>query len=692
MGGQHMKWIIRSAVLMVMGIVFALTYGSLTRFDQNEALYLNTKEDPYINIPMETKPYTFVLSSDEVNWKATQDQLVYVSDRNSPPMRYVDPKDSGYKGAVIDYVDALSAEIGIRIVKKPMVWNDALGAVAAGEADMCDMYRSEIRAKSYLFSNPIYIMRGVLAVKGNDGGISDLSNLNAQSIATVRGDYANEYLAATCPDVKIRRVSDIGEAMALLQSGAVDAVAGNEPSVLYCIRNYGENSGLRVLEETLYEKNVVLGISKSKPQLVGIINKGIASLNKKRELQQIQQKWFGISTPIARETYISKLIRAAQAGLMALVFGVPMLLIWNFTLRKQVEYSTTELIESRNELQTVFDGMDAYLVVVGPDGRIRNANESFCNAFGTTKPEVVGAHCETVLSSFCAACAVCLGHNDPESSSDNRREVEVGNEVYSVQTFPLKKESESDSNTLLAIHNITGDKISKNQILQENKMAAVGHLAAGIAHEIRNPLGIIRSHSYIIRSGSEKGSSIQKSLDFIDSAVDRASRIIDNLLNFSRITDPGRNKVRMQAFIHEIMELESKQLQRRNIRWTVECDPSVICEISQESLKHIFINLISNAADAVEDNGVLSIHASKGASDLQLVFSDNGPGIAPEHIEKIFNPFFSTKEPGKGTGLGLYIVFNEVKKLGGDIRVESEPGEGTSFILTIPHNTGGAHE
>lgn len=193
-------------------------------------------------------------------------------------------------------------------------------------------------------------------------------------------------------------------------------------------------------------------------------------------------------------------------------------------------------------------------------------------------------------------------------------------------------------------------------------MLAIGELAAGIAHEIRNPLGIIRNHSYIIRNSVNNWELVSKSLKIIDSAVARASKIIDNLLNFSRISGDRTEKTNMFSFIENILELQNKILQKNNIEYDVVCNKGLVVPINQESLKHILINLINNAVDAMKNGGKITIKAYEKRNNLILECIDIGIGIAKEDLEKIFNPFYTTKEPGKGTGLGLYIVYNEVKK------------------------------
>ncbi len=625
-----------------------------------------------------------VLTTEERAWIKENSPLVYVSDRNAPPMRFVDDADKQYKGAIVDYVSSLSLELGVNIEMHPMVWDDALKAVSEGQADLCDMYWSEERAKHYLFSDSIYMMRAVLAVPQSSTPFMDPQTLNGKVVATQKGDYINDYLAATYPKIRIHPVADISEAFNLLESGAVDAVAGDEPVVLYHIQRSQKGSQFRVVDRPLYDRELFLAVPKGSPMLVTILNKGIASLNEKKQMERIQQKWFGISAGIARENNLEALLKFFQAAMLILAVGLPAMAVWNYTLRQEVDNRTHELNTSKNKLQTVFDGMNEYLAVVDHNHMLINVNRAFCEAFSAPRDSVIGMDCRTLMMPFCQDCSLCLIPMGTDSDAVREKEVEWGNSVYAMRTYPLESAGDSISDRLIVIQDITDEKIAKNQMLQANKMVAVGQLAAGVAHEIRNPLGIIRSHSYILRSTHGKEDHIRKSLDFIDSSVERAGRTIDNLLNFSRMTDTGRNVVNLGTFFSDLLELENKNFQSRNIRCTLDCDPELTCQISPDALKHIFINLITNAVDAIGQEGGISIIVTPSRTKLVFQVIDSGSGIPCEQLEKIYNPFFTTKDPGQGTGLGLYIVYSEIKKLNGEIKVSSAVGEGTAFEISIP--------
>lgn len=161
--------------------------------------------------------------------------------------------------------------------------------------------------------------------------------------------------------------------------------------------------------------------------------------------------------------------------------------------------------------------------------------------------------------------------------------------------------------------------------------------------------------------------------------------MVDNLLNFSRLGDDVLNVVNLKQSLNDIIALESKLISISNIELIIKCDENINFKTNIESLNHIILNLLSNAIDAVsEEHGTIIIDCKKDEHFLYLDFTDNGKGIKKENIEHIFNPFFTTKITGKGVGLGLYIVYSEVQKIGGEISAESQVGKGTIFKLKFP--------
>ena len=243
-------------------------------------------------------------------------------------------------------------------------------------------------------------------------------------------------------------------------------------------------------------------------------------------------------------------------------------------------------------------------------------------------------------------------------------------------------------------------KKAQKKIIRAEKLASVGRLSAGIAHEIGNPIGIVMGYLELLKqkdtSESEKAEYIQRTED----EIERINTIIRQLLEISRPSKAGLKVVAVHDLIDDIAQVLKVQPLMSNME--LECvleaqNDAVLADSNQ--LRQVFLNLIINAADAISSagntaNGKLVIKSSQGnekqeQSDerkqlLKITFMDNGPGISEENMANIFDPFYTTKEPGKGTGLGLSVSFMIIQGFGGEMAVHSKKGEGTSLTIILP--------
>lgn len=235
------------------------------------------------------------------------------------------------------------------------------------------------------------------------------------------------------------------------------------------------------------------------------------------------------------------------------------------------------------------------------------------------------------------------------------------------------------------------------QLMQTSKLASLGELSAGVAHEINNPLAIILTENQVIRDCLQEtpgldetfSKDLQDSLSQIDNQIQRCSLITHNLLRFSRRTKSMIEMVNLNAFLGEVIQLMEGRARGKGIQFKTDLEKDLASILSDPSqLQQVFLNLITNAIDAHEGKpyGSISLRTRTDTkrSGVEIVVADTGSGISQENVEKIFDPFFTTKPVGKGTGLGLSISYSIIKRLGGDISVESVVGEGTRFSLFLP--------
>ena len=231
-----------------------------------------------------------------------------------------------------------------------------------------------------------------------------------------------------------------------------------------------------------------------------------------------------------------------------------------------------------------------------------------------------------------------------------------------------------------------------SQLVQAGKMGTMGEMAAGVAHEINNPLAIILSEIGVMEDlldprlgGTFDADDFRQRLNSIREESNRCRSIIHKLLGFARRNKPKISDCNVGDIIHQTVDMVQRELMLENIDIRTDVDERIpLIHTDDDQLKQVLINLIRNATDAIGKGGTITVSAMDMNDKVSLVVSDTGSGISPEHIEQIFMPFFTTKEVGKGTGLGLSITHGIVTALGGSINVTSEPGHGTAFEIIIP--------
>lgn len=624
------------------------------------------------------------LTQEDRDFLQAHGPIVYGSDNNSPPLRYVEPGTDQYKGIVIDYLRALSIELGTEIVFQPMVWQDALEALKVGQIDICDMYATKSRAEIYLFSDPVYYQRGVILVKAGDTRVKSVADLKGLKVAIQRGDYAYEFIKNHVNDLDVVFTNDYEENMGLMISGQVDALVGDEPVISYFLGLNDITEQFDIVDEPLYELPSVFSLPKSEKRLQLLINKGIFALNQKNTINKIQQKWFGISTPIGSDNSLQKLTLVIAGLILLILFAISVVLLWNFELKKAVDERTKALEISRDNLQIIIDGLHHMIVVVDEDQNVISSNRLFRQLF-KTESEI---HRLPQLDDYFTQMSEDQLHKILTSSEGS--EWTIKGRTYMMSPIAIRYDETPGLSTLLLIEDITNRKVSEAHMLQDNKMAAVGQLATGVAHEIRNPLGLIRNYAFLLRKKGPDPVLLNQSLDVIEESVDKASSIIDNLLNFSRLSDEKVHTIPLKAFIENVIELNDKLMNRSGVTCQLVLE-EVVITTKEESLKHILINLINNAIDAISSTGRLTLWLFKESDLVHIHVIDTGSGMTPETKEKMFDPFYTTKKVGEGTGLGMYIVYTELAKMNGQLTVHSKEGRGTIFKIILSDLKEGHH-
>ena len=245
----------------------------------------------------------------------------------------------------------------------------------------------------------------------------------------------------------------------------------------------------------------------------------------------------------------------------------------------------------------------------------------------------------------------------------------------------------NDMEDQLALHEEELER-KNTELMQTKKLAAIGTLASGVAHELNNPLNNIYLSAQMLarEAGGTFSGEAKEAMNDILGQSERVKRIVSELLEFARGKEPHFRDVNLRELITDAYRHLGSSRNLQNIRFSSNFDsPSIFLSADEGQLEQVFTNLFANAVDAMQLQGELTIHARQETGATVITISDTGRGVPRESQDKIFEPFFTTKD--KGTGLGLAIVYNIIKKHKGDIAVESEVGKGTTFTITLPSPT-----
>ncbi|MEI7846845.1 MAG: ATP-binding protein [Chloroflexota bacterium] len=357
-----------------------------------------------------------------------------------------------------------------------------------------------------------------------------------------------------------------------------------------------------------------------------------------------------------------------------------------------LEASQWEILNSRNTLRTFFDNIPSCVYIVDHTYTIMAINSRRSERVNKAPYELVGGKCYEKLFGYSSPCPLCRVGDAMEGVPAVRNLREWGAQEsfihWEITTIPIRENQKRIKQVIVFDEDITEKWILEANLIQSEKLASIGQLAANVAHEINNPLAaIIANAQLLLRDLAGTDEYTLDSLKLIETAGKRAAKIVSNLLESARREKHDEfEETSLNETIADAISMIQYEINNRSIIIDLDLDkdiPHIFANKNQ--LKGVWINLIVNALGAIETaTGIISIFTRHENKEFRIIFSDNGKGILPENKTRIFEPFFTTKEAGKGTGLGLSVSLQVIKDHHGTIDVESTPGKGTKFIITIP--------
>jgi PAS domain S-box-containing protein len=345
--------------------------------------------------------------------------------------------------------------------------------------------------------------------------------------------------------------------------------------------------------------------------------------------------------------------------------------------------SIDDLRRSKELLQTVFDAITDPMVMVNGAGEILMVNAAFLSRYHVTEDEVGGGNLARLSEGKKLPYAHCFPVRDTPRQKDVR--LADGSE-FTVISYPVTLQGDRSGGLVCFARDITGRKEVERRIRRTERLAALGQLAAGVAHEINNPLGVILCYAEILRQEEGLPQSGRSDIEVITRQAENCRRIVSDLLNFSRGHEFDGSLTRITDILAEVHRLFERRFAERGIRFTCrESGDIPPCFMDRARIQQVFVNLIMNSLQAVGEGGRITVVVELAEEGLLVIrVEDNGCGIEPEVQPRIFDPFFTTKDRQQGTGLGLSVSIGIVREHGGTITVSSTPGRGSCFTVTLP--------
>jgi len=365
--------------------------------------------------------------------------------------------------------------------------------------------------------------------------------------------------------------------------------------------------------------------------------------------------------------------------------------IENARLYRELSRKAGEIERLREFSDSVVESLTDGLVVVDLDDRVLRWNRKMEGMLGVSREQACGAELGTLFS-------------DPfvETLRAARREMPSGKTLYRVpmdgavddpkrqplvnaSVSPFQTDEGAHAGWIFVLEDVTERANLEEQLRLSEKMAAIGLLAAGVAHEVNTPLTGISSFTQMLLDRSDQDEPRRQLLRKIEQQTFRAAKIVNSLLSLARPSGGDTRRVDLNALIGDVLALLEHQFRTHRIQVRRHLElPAVLVDGVEYKLQQVFLNLLLNARDAMPKGGWLTITTAVSGSEALVEVADSGVGIPSEHLTRIYDPFFTTKPEGRGTGLGLSVTYGIVQEHGGTLTCDSDPTQGTRFRLVLP--------
>ena len=647
---------------------------------------------------------------------AERSPLLVGASTDSVPYAYVEP-DGKWSGFTVELLDAVARTMNLRIERVPATGRDLQQRFRDGEFDFMQLLSQSPERERYAdFSVPVLNLQGAIFVQQRGSSIRTLADFNGKKFAIIGvGSIGEQFLRDRGINVEAVYVNSTSEGLRRVETGECAGVFASHLTVLSLIEKGGAHNLVQFGPPLAdYDIRHCFAVHKGDAQLLARLNEGLAILHYSGEFDRIYAKWFGrFGSPlISRETVVRYVTVALAVAFAAALWG----LIHQRRLRHRIAAQSAELAGQQALLRALYDNLPLAIGVfeAEPAGhRVLTINRQAEVFFGAPAAQAAGRVLrELPLEADWAAQLEGLltrGHGAPAIVREERA-LGAAHRRFIFTLVPMAPGPTGQPRFCVLVEDITERRHLDEEIAQSRRLRAVGELVGGIAHEFNNLLTPVMLQVGLIQTDWSHDSRLIAETRLIAEVAQRAAELTRRLLTFGRKSEAEIVPVRLSAAISSCFALLRLTVDRR-IVWEQAVPPELPpLQFNATDLNQIILNLVINARDTLLEKLVLhpgewtptirlearalpadALKWPEGAPARrpvlgwqQLTVRDNGAGMTPEVRERIFEPFYTTKPVGKGSGLGLATVWHLVTEVGGRIEVESVPGEGSAFHVYLP--------
>lgn len=560
-------------------------------------------------------------------------------DNHYPPFEFLN--DEGvFKGFNVDVLEAIGNELGIKVEFEPMPWAKAVCALQEGRYDAVQgMVMSPKRLDVFAFSEEYLVVSHAIFVLKKRYDIMGINDLKGLKVAIQRADVSYELINSHVGDnnsfLHFIFTNNQVEAFEKLIEGKVDAYVGNRLTGAYLAQKLGQVDKVRVAGEPISPTAYCIAVLREKQQLLELLNRGIRTIKNNVVYDSICEKWFG--------TVINNL--------------------------------DSHIVES----------VDVGVVAINHLGVVVSMNSYARRILGLKAQCCLGRHfLETPLAYYFdparihKAMTTGKGFFDQEVLTNG----EIEAKAFTYNVCPLFEEGTKPIGCIVSFRDVSLEKQMKESLIRKDKMESLGLLLANLVHEIRNPIASIKTFVEALPRYYDDPKFRDEMLKHVPAEIDRLTRLVDDVLEYSRPRSAVRRKCYLYRVLNDVLTLVRRGA-GEGLKFKLHIPEDIWVWADESQLKQVFINVLMNAVEALAGKaGLVKITATRRKNRVMVEVRDNGPGISPEHLSRVFDPFFTAKE--NGTGLGLFVTYQLVKENSGDISISSRVGEGTTVRIEFP--------